>query len=202
VKTATTLDVLSGGRSYFGIGAAWNERESLGLGVPFPPVKERFEMLEETLQIARQMWSGEVTHYQGKHFQFQETLSSPQPLSKPHPPIMIGGMGEKKTLRLVAEYADACNLFAGAGDDVLRHKLDVLRQYCAAVGRAYEEIERTALGHVHLGPDNMSVSDVVERCRELAGFGIQHYIVNIADVHEIEPVLALGHEVIPAVADL
>ena len=201
VKTATTLDVLSGGRAYFGVGAAWNERESRGLGVPFPPLKERFEMLEETLQIAKQMWSGEVVPYHGSHFQLEETLSSPQPISKPHPPIMIGGMGEKKTLRLVAEYADACNLFARAGDDVLRHKLDVLRRYCEDIGRPYEEIERTALGGVHLAPGKMSVSDVVERCRELADIGIQHYIVNMPNVYEIEPVEIIGREVIPAVAN-
>src|SRR3712207_2837972 len=115
VKTATTLDVLSGGRAYLGIGAGWNEREALGLGVPFPSTNERFERLEEALQIAHQMWSGEVAPYHGKHYHLEETLNSPQALSNPHPPVMIGGMGEKKTLRLVAKYADACNLFAYGG---------------------------------------------------------------------------------------
>src|SRR4051812_24256603 len=115
VKTATTLDVLSGGRAYLGIGAAWNQQESIGLGVPFPSVSERFERLEETLQIAKQMWSSNNGPYEGKHYQLAETLCSPQPLSKPHLPIMIGGTGEKKTLRLVAQYADACNLFASMG---------------------------------------------------------------------------------------
>src|SRR6185503_17247308 len=115
IKTVTTLDVLSGGRAYFGVGAAWNEREARGLGVPFPPVKERFERLEETLQIAKQMWSENNGAYTGRHFQLAETLCNPQPLTKPHPPILIGGGGERKTLRLVAEYADACNLFARMG---------------------------------------------------------------------------------------
>src|SRR5438270_847526 len=111
LKTVTTLDVLSGGRAYLGIGAAWNEQEHLGLGVPFPPLKERFEMLEETLQIAHQMWKGDEKSYNGKHFHLERPLNSPQALTKPHPPILIGGGGEKKTLRLVAQYADACNLF-------------------------------------------------------------------------------------------
>lgn len=202
VKTATTLDVLSGGRAYFGIGAAWFEREAEGLGVPFPPVKERFEQLEETLQIAHQMWSGEVTSYQGKYFQLAETLTSPQPISRPHPPILIGGMGEKKTLRLVAQYADACNLFVRAGIDVLQHKLDVLRQHCQNVGRPYDEIERTALGTVHLAPNEMSVEEMITQCRDLAKIGIQHFIVNMPNVHEIEPIKKIGREVIPAVAEL
>jgi F420-dependent oxidoreductase-like protein len=200
VKTATTLDVLSGGRSYFGIGAAWFEREARGLGVPFPPVKERFEQLEETLQIAKQMWSGKAAPYHGKHFQLEETLTRPQPVSKPHPPILIGGMGERKTLRLTAKYADACNLFARAGADVLRHKLEVLRRHCEAEGRPYEAIERTALGGVHLAPGEMSVAEVIENCRELAEIGIQHYIVNMPNVHEVEPVKTIGREVIPVVA--
>ena len=127
VKTVTTLDVLSGGRAYLGIGAAWNEREARGLGVSFPPTKERLEQLEETLQIAKQMWSDNNGAFAGKHFQLAETLCSPQPLSKPHPPILIGGSGEKKTLQLVAKYADACNLFARMGVETVRGKLDILK---------------------------------------------------------------------------
>src|SRR5512143_1590563 len=134
VKTVTTLDVLSGGRAYFGIGAAWNERESKGLGVPFPSLGERFKRLEEALQITRQMWSENNGPYQGKYYQLAETINSPQPLTKPHPPILIGGGGEKKTLRLVAQYADACNLFAQIGTDSLQHKLDILKRHCEAVG--------------------------------------------------------------------
>ena len=141
-KIVTTLDVLSGGRAWLGIGAGWNEEESRGLGVPFPPVKERFERLEETLQICLQMWSGDETPYQGKHYQLERPLNSPQSLSRPHPGILIGGGGEKKTLRLVAKYADACNLFP---TPELAHKLDVLRGHCEAVGRDYDEIEKTSI---------------------------------------------------------
>jgi F420-dependent oxidoreductase-like protein len=202
LKTATTLDVLSSGRAYLGIGAGWFEREARGLGVPFPPVKERFERLEETLQIAHQMWSGKVAPYQGAHYQLEETLNSPQAPSRPHPPVMIGGMGERKTLRLVAQYADACNLFAFAGTDVIRHKLDVLRGHCEDVGRNYAEIERTALGTVNLAPDGMAAEEVIGLCRELSDAGIQHLIFNMPNVHEIKPLETFGEEIIPAVADL
>jgi F420-dependent oxidoreductase-like protein len=202
LKTVTTLDVLSGGRAYLGIGAGWFERESKGLGVPFPPVSERFERLEETLQIAKQMWSGEVAQYEGKHYHLAETLNSPQALTKPHPPIMIGGMGEKKTLRLVAKYADACNLFAYAGPEVLRRKLDILQGHCEDVGRDYEEIERTALGTVSLGPDGMTAEEVIEICQELNDAGIQHLIFNMPNVHEIKPLETFSERIIPAVAGL
>ena len=202
VKTVTTLDVLSGGRAYLGIGAGWNERESLGLGVPFPSTGERFERLQETLQIANQMWSGEVEPYHGKHYRLEETLNSPQALSRPHPPIMIGGMGEKKTLRLVARYADACNLFAYGGADLIRHKLDVLKGHCEDIGRDYEEIERTALASVNLAADKMSARDVIEMCRDLGGAGVEHLIFNMPNVHEIRPLETFGEEIIPAVAEL
>lgn len=200
VKTATTLDVLSGGRAYFGIGAAWFEREALGLGVPFPPVRERFERLEEALQIATQMWSGEVAPYEGKHFHLAETLTSPQPLSKPHPPILVGGSGERKTLRIAAQYADACNLFARVGVETLQHKLDVLRKHCEDVGRSYDEIEKTALGTVHLAPGQMSVDQVIATCRRLADLGFQHLIFNMPNVSEIKPLETFGKEIIPVVA--
>jgi len=202
IKTVTTLDVLSGGRAYLGIGAAWNEREARGLGVPFPPVKERMERLEEALQIAKQMWSGHVGAYAGKHFQLAETLCNPQPLSKPHPPIMIGGGGEKKTLQLVAKYADACNLFARIGVETVRGKLDILKQHCEKVGRDYSEIEKTTLSTVHLAPDKMNTQDVIEECRALAGIGIQHAIFNMPNVHEIKPLEIFGREIIPMLADL
>jgi F420-dependent oxidoreductase-like protein len=202
VKTATTLDVLSGGRAYLGIGAGWNEREALGLGVPFPSTRERFERLEEALQIAHQMWSGEVAPYDGRHYYLAETLNSPQVLSRPHPPVMIGGMGEQKTLRLVAQYADACNLFAYGGEDVIRHKLDVLRRHCEDVGRDYEEIERTALGTVNLAPDGMTAEGVIGLCRGLNEAGIEHLIFNMPNVHEITPLETFGEKIIPAVAEL
>jgi F420-dependent oxidoreductase-like protein len=202
VKTVTTLDVLSGGRAYFGIGAAWNEVESRGLGVPFPGVAERFERLEETLQIALQMWSGNAAAYDGKHFHLAQTLSSPQPVTQPHPPILIGGMGETKTLRLVAKYGDACNLFARAGVDVVRSKLDVLRRHCDAVGRNYDEIERTVLDTVHLAPGQMSTAQVVDHCRQLADIGIQQIILNMPNVAEITPLELIGQEVIPIIAGM
>jgi alkanesulfonate monooxygenase len=196
------LDVLSGGRAYLGIGAAWNEREAKGLGVPFPPVAERFQRLEEALQIAKQMWSDENGPYHGKHYQLDETLNSPQPLSRPHPPILIGGGGEQKTLRLVAQYADACNLFAQMGTDTVRAKLDVLKRHCDTVGRDYADIEKTALDTVYLAPGKLGPSDVIKRCQDLAGIGIQHVIFNMPNVHEIKPLETFGLEIIPAVAAL
>jgi F420-dependent oxidoreductase-like protein len=143
-KTVTTLDVLSGGRAQLGIGAAWYEREHRGLGVPFPPLGERFERLEETLQIVRQMWSDDDGPFDGDHFQLAETICTPRPISSPAPPILIGGSGERKTLLLVARYADACNLFA-PDPSVVAHKLDVLRGHCDAEGRDQREIEKTII---------------------------------------------------------
>ncbi len=202
IKTVTTLDVLSGGRAYFGLGAAWNELESRSLGVPFPAPKERLEREEETLQIALQMWSGDDRPFQGKYYQLERTLCSPLPLSKPHPPIMIGGGGEQKTLRLVAQYGDACNLYARAGADTIRHKLDVLKRHCDKVGRDYGTIERTTLGTVWLAPDKMSPKDVVAECRSLAELGIQQCIFNMPNVHEVTPVETFGKHIIPEVEGL
>jgi F420-dependent oxidoreductase-like protein len=201
VKTVTSLDVLSGGRTYFGVGAGWYEREAVGLGVPFPPLKERFERLEETLQIALQMWSGKVASYSGKHYRLAETLNSPQPISQPHPPILIGGAGEKKTLPLVAKYGDACNLYAFENLEVLRAKLDVLRQNCDAIGRPYDEIERTAVGRLEVGHGAASARQAIEYCRSVSDAGIQHFIVSIPNDYEITPIELVGKEIIPAVAE-
>jgi F420-dependent oxidoreductase-like protein len=143
-KIVATLDVVSGGRALLGIGAAWHEREHRGLGVPFPPLAERFERLEETIQICLQMWSDDDGPYEGRHYQLAETICSPLPLQRPRPPILIGGSGERKTLRFVARYADACNLFAMSADNV-RHKLDVLQRHCEDVGRDYGSIEKTIM---------------------------------------------------------
>jgi F420-dependent oxidoreductase-like protein len=202
VKIVTNLDVLSGGRAYLGIGAGWYEREAKGLGFPFPPTKERFEMLEETLQIAHQMWSpGEVKPFAGKHFHLAEPINLPPALRQPHPPILIGGSGEKKTLRLVAQYADACNLFVmGDGINQLSHKLDVLKRHCAEVGRDYNEIERTALGMVMLAPGAMSSVEMIGLCRQLAEVGVQHFIFRMPNVHDITPLEVIGREVLPVVA--
>ena len=142
-KIIATLDVLSAGRAMLGIGAAWYEREHLGLGVPFPPLGERFERLEETLQICRQMWSDDDGPYAGRHYQLAETLCRPKTIQQPRPTVLIGGGGERKTLRLVAQYADACNLIAGDSVDEVAHKLEVLDRHCADLGRDPAEIERT-----------------------------------------------------------
>jgi F420-dependent oxidoreductase-like protein len=167
-KTVTTLDVVSGGRAELGIGAAWYEREHLGLGVPFPPTAERFERLEETLQICLQMWSDDNGPYQGKHYELQETLCEPRPVSKPRPRILIGGSGERKTLRLVAQYADACNIFGGP--DEVAHKVAVLRRHCADLGRDPAEIEITAM-YRDFPPDS-SADDVVRGAEALAAVGV------------------------------
>ena len=202
IKTVTTLDVLSGGRAYFGVGAAWYEHEAKALGVPFPPLKERFDRLEETVQIALQMWSGKIQSYDGKHYHLTQTLNVPQPLSKPHPPIMIGGAGEKRTLPLVAKYADACNLYAFENTDALRAKLEVLHHNCDAIGRPFEEIERTAIGALDLRPGHVSARDAIEYCRRISDAGIQHFIVSLPGDYELTPVELMRKEIIPAVAEL
>jgi len=186
-KTVTTLDVLSGGRAYLGIGAAWNEQEHRGLGVPYPPVAERFERLEETLRIVRQMWDGDESPFEGKHYRLERPLNSPPALQRPHPPILVGGTGERKTLRMVAEYANACNIFE-MGLDGVRAKLDVLRQHCERLGRPYEEIERTTLGGLALSRDGRggtaTVEQALDRFGQLAGIGVDHAIVSIHRVYE------------------
>jgi alkanesulfonate monooxygenase len=202
IKAVTTLDVVSGGRAMLGLGAGWFEREAKGLGLSFPSRRERFERLEETLQIAKQMWRDGAGSYRGKHYELKELVCSPPPLSRPHPPILIGGGGERKTLRLVAQYADAGNLFAHYGRDALARKLDALKRHCDAVGRPYDDIEKTVLATVNVGPTSLTPGDVVDRCRTWAALGFQHAILNIPNDHEITPLETLGRELIPAVADL
>jgi len=184
VKTATTLDVLSGGRAWLGIGAAWNEEEHRGLGVPYPPVAERFERLEETLRIAQRMWDGDESPFVGTHYQLARPLNSPPALSVPRPRILIGGTGEKKTLRLVARYADACNIFE-MPLPAIQAKLDVLRGHCADVGRDWAEIERTTLGRLSLSADGaagtQTVEQALDRFGQLAAIGIDHAIVGLVD---------------------
>ena len=195
-KAATTLDVLSGGRSYLGIGAAWNEEESHGLGFPMPPLGVRFEMLDETLQIIHSMWQGERGSggsFEGAHYQADRLLNSPQVLSKPHPKIIIGGGGEQKTLRLVAKYADACNIFGGP--DQLTHKFSILRERCAEIGRPFGEIERTSLQSVDLGRD--SVSQVLDRFETLAAVGVQHVIFSLANVADPHTIEVIGRDLLP-----
>ena len=197
-KAATTLDVLSGGRAYLGIGAAWFEDEARGLGLEFPSTAERFERLEEALQICLQMWSDDDGPYKGKHYQLDRTLCSPQPLTRPHPPILIGGAGEKKTLRLVAQYAQACNVFA---TPELPHKLEVLRAHCEAVGRDYDEIEKTVMGPLDPGEDGKNVDALIERMKQMADLGVTHYHGSVPDVASITPLEILGKNVVPVVAD-
>lgn len=198
IKTMTTIDVLSGGRTYFGIGAGWYEREARGLGVPFPSMTERFEQLEETLQIAKQMWSDNDGAYEGKHYHLAETICYPQPLSKPHPPIMVGGSGEKKTLRLVAQYADASNFDTGMGIEGIRHKLNVLKKYCDDIKRDYNQIERTVIHHV-TKPHETEL--LIDFCEILAKEGIQHAIFNMYGLETLKPLDYFAEKVIPATAD-
>ncbi len=206
VKTVTTLDVLSHGRAYLGIGAAWNEEEHRGLGVPFPPLAERFERLEETLQIAHQMWSGNDKPYEGKYYHLARPLNSPQAVQKPHPPILIGGTGERKTLRLVAQYADACNIFARLPKPEIQRKLGVLREHCQAVGRPYEQIEKTTLSSFNLTRDGRNGSTtpaaLLEELAQQAALGIDQAIFSLQNVYDIEPFDLLANEVVPAAAKI
>jgi F420-dependent oxidoreductase-like protein len=172
-KIGTTLDVLSGGRAYYGIGAAWFEHEHESLGVDFPPVKERFERLEEAIRIANGMWSDSDAGFEGAHYAPKRLLNVPPAVSTPRPKLLIGGGGEQKTLRLVARYADACNLFDG-GDEFLTHKLDVLRGHCETEGRDYDAIEKTIIKR--LGPES-TVKEIVERATQLRELGLTHIIM-------------------------
>jgi F420-dependent oxidoreductase-like protein len=201
IKAATTLDVLSGGRAWLGIGAAWNQQESEALGFPFPPLGERFEMLEETLQIAHEMWSGErgsEAAFNGRQFQATRLMNSPQSITRPRPPIMIGGGGERKTLRLVAQYADATNVFGGP--TAIHHKYEVLREHCAAIGRDPEEIERSTLQTINLTAD--SPAQIVDRFGELADAGAQHVIASVVNVNDPANLETIGRDVIPQLRDL
>ena len=194
-KTVTTLDVLSQGRAMLGIGAAWNEDEARGLGLPFPPTAERFERLEEALQIYLQMCGGDDGPYRGRHYQLVRTLNVPAPLRRPHPPILIGGGGERKTLRLVAQYADACNLFSR---DDYAHKLDVLRRHCDDVGRDYDQIEKTIM--VPWRPDD--VDGQLRELEHMASLGFTEAHGIMPDVASLTNLHTWGDKVIPAVAGL
>jgi F420-dependent oxidoreductase-like protein len=198
VKTATTVDVLSGGRLTFGIGAGWYQREALGLGLPWPERRERFARLEETLRIAHQLWADDRSPFPGRFTELAEPIIRPLPLARPHPPIMIGGNGERRTLRLVARYADACNFLVLEPDEI-RAKLEVLRAHCDEIGRDYGEIEITALDEVDLRPGRMSAADVIARARAQAEAGVQHLVVNMPEVSDLRHLELLGREVVPAI---
>ncbi|MGH2616998.1 MAG: TIGR03560 family F420-dependent LLM class oxidoreductase, partial [Thermomicrobiales bacterium] len=200
-KMVTTLDVLSGGRAMLGIGAGWYEEEARGLGIPYPPLAERFEMLEETIQICLGMWRGERDDerpFVGNHYRLERPLNSPQSLTRPHPPILIGGGGEQKTLRLVARYGDACNLYP---TPELPHKLDVLRRRCEEEGRDYDAIEKTGMLHFDVGENGAKVEEQIGELRRLSGLGIQTAIGIVRGPEPIRVVEIIGNEVLPAVAD-
>jgi F420-dependent oxidoreductase-like protein len=197
IKAATTLDVLSGGRAWFGIGAAWNVHESKGLGFDFPPLRERFELLEDTLRMAHEMWSGgSGTHgpFEGTRVNATHLINSPQSLTRPRVPILVGGGGERKTLRLVAQYADACNLF-GRSPEVVRDKLRVLREHCERIGRPYDQIERTVL--TSIDPDTEPADAVVERFGGLARAGAQHIIFSVRGVADATRLERIAVDVFP-----
>ncbi|MFA9496700.1 MAG: LLM class F420-dependent oxidoreductase [Candidatus Bathyarchaeota archaeon] len=220
IKSVTTLDVLSGGRAVLGIGSGWYRREANGLGMPYPESKRaRLGMLRETLQIAKKMWSDDSSPFKGKYYHLEEPINKPQPLSKPHPPILIGGGGEQVTLKLVARYADAVNLHLGAHPNLkgytersydnyrtrierLSHKMSVLREHCDRVDRNYDDIEITVLCPMNVSEDGLTPEEVLEMCSELAGIGIHHIIFNMSNDHEITPLETIGREVIPKLAHL
>jgi F420-dependent oxidoreductase-like protein len=191
-KIVTTLDVLSGGRARLGIGASWYEREQRGLGVPVVPVAERFERLEETLRICLQMWSDDNGPFEGTHYRLTETLNSPPPLGRARPMIMIGGGGEKKTLRQVAKYADACNVFGNTPEEVAA-KLDVLRGHCAAEGRDYDAIVKTVL--VLRAP----LEDPDGWLRDVEAYGRLGVteVMTMPDRHPVEFATGLAKEIMP-----
>ena len=196
IKQVTTLDVLSAGRAWLGIGATWNEEEARGLGIPFPGTAERFERLEETLQIAHRMWTGDESAHEGRHYQLTRPMNSPPALSEPHPPIMIGGGGEKKTLRLVAQYADACNLFPSPE---LPHKLQVLREHCERLGRNYDDITKTVAFSFDVGENGSGVPALIESLKRLEELGIEVAIGQVRNIWQIRPLEIMATEVIPAV---
>jgi F420-dependent oxidoreductase-like protein len=203
-KIVSTLDVLSGGRAVLGLGAAWYEREHAAYGVPFPPLAERFERLEETLRIVHQMWSDDNGPFEGRHYRLAETINSPQPLTRPHPPIMIGGGGEKKTLRLLARYGDACNLFAGpqSSPAQIKAKLDVLAGHCDREGTDYGRIRKTVLW---TGPLGTGAEDGKVFAEQMAGYvkvGISEVHVMPLGNHPVEFIDNLGEHIIPHVQDL
>ncbi|TME11748.1 MAG: TIGR03560 family F420-dependent LLM class oxidoreductase [Chloroflexi bacterium] len=206
VKAATTLDVLTGGRAWLGLGAAWNQQESDALGIPFPPLGVRFQQLEETLRIAHEMFEGETGSqraFDGREFRATRLLNSPQSISRPRVPIMIGGGGERKTLRLVAQYADASNVFGGPEN--IHHKWEVLRRHCEAVGRPFEEIERSTLQGVNVSRDGSGGTEtpdqVIDRFGELGDAGAQHILFSVRDVWQTDKLELLGSTLLAQLRD-
>ena len=201
LKMVNTLDILSGGRAYFGIGAAWYEEEAKAWGIPYPSTAERFEQLEDNLKLAHALWASDETAFAGKHFSAPAITNNPHPLSRPHPRIMIGGTGPKKTLRMVAQYADACNIGDWVGAANMQNAIDDLKRHCEALGRDYDTIEKTSLCTVNLSAGD-SVDSVIARIQGLAAMGFSHAIFNMPDVYTITSLETFAKEIIPAVAAL
>lgn len=202
LKMMTTVDILTGGRTYFGIGAAWYEQEAKGFGIPYPSTAERFEWLEDTLKLAKALWCSDEVQvaFRGKHISALAITNNPRPLSTPHPRIMVGGTGPNKTLRMVAHYADACNIGDWVGTENMQKALDDLKRHCEALGRDYDTIEKTSLCTVYLSGDD-TVDSVVRRIHELRAMGFTHAIFNMPDVYKITPLHTFGKEIIPAVTE-
>ncbi|MGY5880490.1 MAG: LLM class flavin-dependent oxidoreductase, partial [Candidatus Thorarchaeota archaeon] len=220
IKIVTNLDVLSGGRAYLGIGAGWYKRECRGFGIPFPAdINELMGRFRENLKIAKHMWSGTDSPFEGKYYRLEEPLCRPMPVSKPHPPILIGGGGEKTMLKLVAQYGDAWNWHLGAHPKAAGHSehsynnyrtrferigrlISVLKEHCKNENRDFEEIEITLLSPIELSEDAMTPEDVIEICEEVAGLGVHHLIFNMPNDHQIEPIQTIGEKIIPRVNNI
>jgi F420-dependent oxidoreductase-like protein len=200
MKMVNTLDILSGGRAYLGIGAAWYEDEAKGFGIPYPSTSVRFEQLEDNLLLAKALWDSVETSFDGHHFSAPAITNNPRPLSTPHPRILIGGTGPEKTLRMVAQYADACNIGDWVGTANMQKALDTLKAHCERLGRDYDTIEKTSLGTVHLFGDD-TVDGVLRRIKELSLMGFSHAIFNMPDVYKITPLETFAKEIIPVVAE-
>lgn len=201
MKMVNTLDILSAGRAYFGIGAAWYEDEAKGNGIPYPSTSERFEQLEDSLKLAKALWSSDETSFTGKHFSAPAITNNPRPLSSPHPRIMIGGTGPNKTLRMVAQYADACNIGEWVGPENMQKSLDTLKAHCDTLGRDYNTVEKTSLSTAHLSGTD-TVGSLIDRIKKLSAMGFTHAIFNMPDVYKITPLETFAKEIIPAVAGL
>lgn len=201
MKMVNTLDILSGGRAYFGIGAAWYEEEAKGFGIPYPATSKRFEMLEDNLKLAKSLWNADEVAFEGKNFSAPAITNNPRPLSKPHPRILIGGTGPNKTLRMVAQYADACNIGEWVGTEKMGAALDKIKEHCETLGRDYDTIEKTALSSVHLSGSD-TVDNVINRIKVLAEMGFTHVIFNMPDVSKITPLEIFAKEIISEVAGL
>ena len=201
MKMVNTVDILSGGRTYFGIGAGWYEDEAIGYGILYPSTSERFEQLEDNLKLAKALWASDETSFEGKHFSAPAITNNPRPLSNPHPRIMIGGTGPNKTLRMVAQYADACNIGDWVGTENMQKALDTLKEHCEALGRDYDTIEKTSLCTVHLSGDD-TVDSIIRRIKDLSAMGFTHAIFNMPDVYKMTPLETFAKEIIAAVAGL